>query len=262
MINRFKQKGIKTLFAVISILLFLVIWQLGVMFSTRLNGIIPTPVEVLTKFFVSFVEPIGKDRMLGHIAWSLIRVLPAYIGGSLLGIAAGITMGWYRPFEAILRPIYEVLRPIPPLAWIPIAIVWFGIGEGSKWFLITLASFMPITLSAYFGAKSVDPTLVKCSKMLGASDRQVFTSIVIPSSIPHIFAGLHSALAASWATVVAAEMIRSSEGVGWILISSMEINDITQGLAGMVGIGVTGFALATIMRGVEDKLCAWNKRGL
>src|SRR5699024_2925551 len=140
---------------------------------------------------------------------------------SVLGIVLGIMMGWYPIVNRILRPIYELIRPIPPIAWIPISIVWFGIGEGSKWFLIFLAAFVPITLNAYAGATTVDETLIKCSKMLGASSGQIFKTVVLPYSVPHIFTGLQVGLSASWATVVAAEMIRSTEGVGWIIISSM-----------------------------------------
>jgi NitT/TauT family transport system permease protein/sulfonate transport system permease protein len=189
-----------------------------------------------------------------------MRVLPFYIIGSVCGIVLGITMGWYKPVAAIFRPIYEVFRPIPPIAWIPIAIVWFGIGEGSKWFLIFLASFMNVTMNSYAGAKSVDPVLVGCSKMLGASDRKIFTSVVLPSSVPYIFAGLQVGLSSSWATVVAAEMIRSSEGVGWIIITSQETNNSVNTLVGVIAIGIVGFVLAIIMRGVEAKLCVWTKR--
>lgn len=245
--------------AAISIFVFLIVWQLGVMFSD-LKTVMPTPVIVLSKFFKSFFRPIGHHTMFGHMYWSLMRVVPFYALGSAAGIILGITMGWYRKVESIFRPIFEVIRPIPPIAWIPISIVWFGIGEGSKWFLIFLASFITITMNAYGGAKNVDDTLIKCAKMLGANDRQIFTSIVLPSSVPYIFAGLQVALASSWATVVAAEMIRSAEGVGWIIISSNDTNNTAQMLVGIVAIGIIGFTLATVMRGVEDKLCRWNKR--
>jgi NitT/TauT family transport system permease protein/sulfonate transport system permease protein len=245
--------------AVISIFVFLIIWQLSTMF-TSLGILMPSPLVSLAAFFRSFVEPIGPYPMYLHIYWSLMRVLPFYIIGSVCGIVLGITMGWYKPAAAIFRPIYEVFRPIPPIAWIPIAIVWFGIGEGSKWFLIFLASFMNVTMNSYAGAKSVDPVLVGCSKMLGASNRKIFTSVVLPSSVPYIFAGLQVGLSSSWATVVAAEMIRSSEGVGWIIITSQETNNSVNTLVGVIAIGIVGFVLAIIMRGVEAKLCVWTKR--
>lgn len=243
----------------VSIGTFLLIWHMGVS-GSDLSVVMPGPIPVIKGFLNSFVEPIGRHTMTVHILYSLMRVLPAYVVGSLTGIILGILMGWYPKVNDIVRPIYEIIRPIPPIAWIPISIVWFGIGEGSKWFLIFLAAFVPITLNAYAGAISVDATLIKCSKMLGASDRQVFSTVVLPYSVPNIFAGLQVGLSASWATVVAAEMIRSSEGVGWIIISSMDTNNVLQSLIGIAGIGIVGFVLAIIMRKMEDLLCAWNKR--
>jgi ABC-type nitrate/sulfonate/bicarbonate transport system, permease component len=189
-----------------------------------------------------------------------MRVIPAFIVGSALGIVLGILIGWFKDVNAIFRPIYELIRPIPPIAWIPISIVWFGIGEGSKWFLIFLAAIVPVLLNCISGAKSVDPLLVKCGEMLGADGKYIFRTIVLPYSVPYIFSGLQVALACSWATVVAAEMIRSTEGVGWIIISSMDTNDVTQSLVGIMGIGIVGFFLAVIMRKLEAKLCAWTIR--
>ena len=246
------------LYPAVSILVFLLIWHVGVT-QSRLAVVMPGPWKVLSSFIQSFVRPIGKHTMLLHILYSLMRVLPAYLAGSLAGVALGILMGWYPRVNDIFRPLYELIRPIPPIAWIPISIVWFGIGEGSKWFLIFLAAFVPITLNAYAGATTVDPTLIKCSRMMGASDRQIFTTVVLPYSVPNIFAGLQVGLSASWATVVAAEMIRSTEGVGWIIISSMDTNDVVQSMVGIVAIGVVGFILAVIMRRVEGVLCRWNK---
>lgn len=247
--------------AAISISVFLVVWQLMVMF-TPIGILMPSPIRSLQAFFLSFVVPIGPYTMPMHIAYSLMRVLPAYVVGSVIGIALGITMGWYRPVEAIFRPLFEFVRPIPPIAWIPISIVWFGIGEGSKWFLIFLAAFTNIVMNAYAGARSVDNTLVGCSKMLGANDQQIFTSVVLPASVPYIFAGLQAGLSSSWATVVAAEMIRSSEGVGWIIVMSQEMSNAELTLVGVIAIGIIGFILAILMREMEAKLCAWNKRGI
>ena len=257
------KKRTKKLFEIlfyplISILVFLIIWDIGVR-NSELSVVMPGPWEVIIQFLQSFISPIGRYTMPYHMLYSLMRVIPAYIGGSVLGIVLGIMMGWYPIVNRILRPIYELIRPIPPIAWIPISIVWFGIGEGSKWFLIFLAAFVPITLNAYAGATTVDETLIKCSKMLGASSGQIFKTVVLPYSVPHIFTGLQVWLSASWATVVAAEMIRSTEGVGWIIISSMDTNNVVQSLVGIVGIGVVGFILAVVMRKIEEVLCRWNR---
>ena len=216
---------------------------------------------MLDKTFESIIEPIGTHTIQGHVLWSLSRVLVGFAAGSLLGIVLGVTMGWYKPVEAFFRPLFEMIRPIPPIAWIPLAILWFGLGEMTKYFLIFLAVFCNVTMNAYSGAKSVDPELVGAAKMLGANDRQVFTSIVLPACVPHIFAGLQIGIGSGWATVVAAEMVRSSEGVGWVIVKGQDLNNPLQILVGIVGIGVIGYILAIVMRAIEAKLCVWSERG-
>lgn len=250
----------KTICAVISILVFLCLWQLVVSF-TKVGIVMAGPISVLAKCFSSMIEPIGTHTIEMHILWSLTRVMAGFVLGSAFGIVVGILMGWYKPAESFVRPLFELIRPIPPIAWIPLSIVWFGLGEPSKYFLIFLAALSNITMNAYAGVRSVDSTLIGAAKMLGASDRQVFTTIVLPSCVPHIFAGLQIAIGSAWATVVAAEMVRSSEGVGWVIIKGQDSNSTVQIMVGIVAIGVIGFILAVVMRAIEAKLCSWSMRG-
>lgn len=247
-----------TISAIVAITAFLLLWHIGTN-NTKLGILLPGPVAVLISFFRSFYTRIGPHMLWGHILWSLSRVMVAFIIASALGIILGLAMGWFEKVEAIARPLFEVIRPIPPIAWISLAVLWFGLGEIPKYFIIFMSAFSNITMNVYTGAKSVDPVLVGAAKMLGAKNRQIFTTIVIPSSIPYIFTGLQIAISSSWAAVVAAEMIRSTEGVGWLIISGMSINDTVQILVGIISIGVVGYLLATVMRRVEEGLCAWNK---
>lgn len=230
--------------------------------GTALGKILPDPITVLQKFFASFIEPIGTKTMTLHILTSLRRMLLPYIVACASGILLGVMMGWYKPLEAIVKPYIELIRPIPPIAWIPISIAWFGFAEMSKYFLIFLACFPTITINTYAGVKSVDGTIVRAAKMLGAKDHQLFTTVVMPSTVPYIFAGLQVAIGSSWATIVAAEMIRSSEGVGWLIISGQESSNMPQVLVGIVAIALTGLVLISVMRLLEAKLCAWNERGM
>lgn len=250
----------KTACAAISIFVFLCIWQLAVSF-TKAGMVLAGPIETLIAFFRAIVVPIGTHTVEGHILWSLSRVLIGFALGSLAGIVLGILMGWFRPVSALFRPIFELLRPIPPIAWIPLSIVWFGLGEASKYFLILYSAFCAVTMNAYSGVRSVDTELMGAARMLGANNRQVFTSIVLPSCVPHIFAGLQIAVGTSWATVVAAEMVRSSEGVGWVIIRGQDSNSTVQILVGIVAIGIVGYLLAVTMRAVEARLCRWSVRG-
>lgn len=247
--------------AMVSIIGFLVLWQILVTF-TSLSSIMPGPMAVVQKLLLSCTHPIGKYTIFGHIAWSLSRSLTGFLLGSVLGILIGLLMGRYRLFEAIVRPFTEMVRPIPPIAWISMAILWLGLGEPMKYFIIFIAVFNNMTINVYMGYKSVDQELVGVSQMLGAAESQVFRTVILPATIPYIFAGAHIGLATSWAAVVAAEMVRSSEGVGWMVVAGMDINDIPQILVGVMAIGLVGLLLATLMRLLEAKLCEWNVRGV
>ena len=263
MVKRFHEKAgkyQKTICAAISIFVFLCVWQMAVVF-TKAGLVLAGPVETLGAFFTAVFKPIGTHTIEGHILWSLSRVMIGFALGSFTGTVLGILMGWYRPVSALFRPIFELIRPIPPIAWIPLSIVWFGLGESSKYFLIFYSAFCAVTMNAFSGVRSVDPELMGAARMLGANNRQVFTSIVLPSCVPHIFAGLQMAIGTSWATVVAAEMVRSSEGVCGVIEKRQDSNGTVQILVGIVAIGIVGYILAVAMRAIEARLCRWSVRG-
>lgn len=259
-ITKIKNNQENIFWAIVAFLLIIVLWQ-SVSAFTSAKDTLPGPSKVFQEFIKSFYTPIGLYTLSGHIGWSLYRVLVGFSIASVCGIILGLSMGWSKLIDAIFKPVFELLRPIPAIAWIPLAILWFGIGESTKYFIIFVSAFVNVTLNAYAGAKRVDPVLMGVAKMLGAKDRQVFTKIVLPSSVPQIFAGLQLALSTCWMAVLAAEMVRSSEGTGWIIIMGMETGNTTQILVGIISIAIVGLLLATIMRGVERKLCSWNIRG-
>lgn len=258
--NKIPERIIDAIAACISISLFLLFW-LWATKMTSAGDLIPGPTEVLLAVFQGIIGTVGKYSIIAHAGYSLFRVMIGFTIGAFAGIILGVLMGWYKMAEAIFQPLFRIIRPIPPIAWIPISIIWFGLGESAKIFLIFLASFANTTLNSWAGAKNVDTTVVNAAKMLGASERQIFFEIVLPSSVPNIFAGLQVALSSSWATVLAAEMVRSSEGLGWMIVAGMNNNDMVQIMSGIVMIGVVGFILAIIMRKAEEVLCRWNKSG-
>ena len=198
--------------------------------------------------------------MLVHIGVSLYRVGVAFFFATIAGIALGVSMGYSKTVEAIIKPIFEFIRPIPPLAWIPMSILWFGLGDQSKFFIIFLGCFCFITVNTYDGTKNVDSVLLGAARMLGASERQVFFRVVLPSSIPYIFAGLQIAITAGWSAVVGAEMVRSDEGVGWLIVMGMTNGNTVQIMVGMLAIGLVGYVLATAMAKLEGRLCIWNQQ--
>lgn len=250
-----------SLYAVFGFIFVLVLWQ-SIHMAIPNKMLLPAPLEVISAFLRSFYEPIGKLTLPTHVAFSLYRVIVGLGIAALSGITLGLIMARSRTTEAVVMPLFELLRPIPPLAWIPMGIIWFGIGERTKFFIIFVATFTTITLNAYRGARDVDPMLIGAARMLGANERKIFFTIVLPSSVPQIFAGLQVALSTGWMAVLAAEMVRSNDGAGWIIIRGMEVANTVQILVGMIGIGIVGFLLATSMRLVERWLCAWNIQGV
>ena len=251
----------KILYPVIAFAALIGLWALAVATSNSQIDF-PSPVEVIRLFAHMVTNKVGNYYTLfGHVLFSLSRVLVGFSLAAVLGIILGLTMGWFKYVRAIFMPIFNLLRPIAPLAWIPLAILWFGIGEEYKYFLIFIAAFVPFTLNAFAGAVHVDKQLIGAARMLGASNTQVFFQIVVPSAVPSIFSGAQVSLSNSWMTMLAAEMVRSSEGVGWIIIAGQSVNNMTQMLAGMLAIGIVGLLLATGMRLLEERCLRWNRQG-
>ncbi|MEG0750716.1 MAG: ABC transporter permease [Oscillospiraceae bacterium] len=257
----FRSEGSQTfLWALSAYAIFLIVWQLAVTF-TDLRLTFSTPAEVIVRFVRSFYVPIGKQVLPVHVLISFSRVMVGYLVGSVIGVLLGLIMGYSKVGKAIINPIFELFRPIPTIAWIPLAIMWFGVGELPKYFITFMSTFFTVTINTYAGTRSVDPVLLGAAKMLGANKRQMFLKVIFPSCVPHIFAGLQVSLSTSWMSVMAAEMVSSVAGVGWVIIMGQYNADTTQILVGMFAIGITGLLLSTLMEFVERRLCAWNIRG-
>lgn len=248
----------RLVWAIIAIACLLVIWYLA---STRSeNGFFPDPVTVFKRLMHACVEPIGPMTIWRHVLYSLSRVGVGVVVGCISGTILGLCMGMNGDVAAFVSPIFNIIRPIPTVAWIPLSIMWFGLGETTKYFLIFISSFTGCTIQAFSGVKSVDPTLVGAARMLGAKEVRVFKTIILPSCVPDICLGVQQALSSGWATVVAAEMVRSSEGVGWLIVAGQNNLDMEQILVGIVVIGCFGAIITTIASMIESKLCRWNHR--
>lgn len=251
------EKTEKTIYTIIAIAAFFLTWSFITTF-TAARETTPGPLQVLKLLLSSITEPIGKYTLYGHLYFSLRRVIIGYSAATVLGIIVGIAMGTSRYAQAIIKPIFEMLRPIPPIAWIPLIILWFGVGELPKYAIIFIGSFTNVTLNAYTGAQRVDSTLVGCARMLGTSERDIFLRVILPSCMPQIFAGMQVALSTAWMAVLAAEMVGAQEGCGWLILRGSDTTNIPLVLVGMVVIGLVGLFLATVMRAAERKVCSWN----
>lgn len=241
----------------IGVLLF--VWYMA---SGQNIKIFPTPVIVMEKIWELLFHPISGSTLLGHMWTSMLRVFIALGFAIAIGIPFGVLIGWSQTFRATFGAIFECIRPIPVLAWIPLVVMWFGIGEKAKIIMIFIGSFMPIVVNSYTGIKMVSPLYIDVGKMFNATtQKQLLTKIVLPAALPTIFAGIRNATSVAWMVVLAAEMLAAKSGLGFLICRGMEVFDISLVMAGMVSVGIAGVLLSLVTNFVERRICPWN-RGL
>lgn len=217
---------------------------------------LPSPGDVAVKY----VELFSDGSLIPNIAASLTRVLIGFAIGSGLAIPLGFLMGWYATARALLEPWTNFFRMIPPLAIIPLAIVLMGIGEVPKIFVITLAAFLVAIVATFQGVLNVDRTLINAGRVLGAGDMTIFRRIVVPDSIPFIMVGLRQGLGASWATLVAAELIAAQAGLGYMMQQAQTFYDLPTIFVGLITIGVLGLIMDRLLLYTDKHLTSWQER--
>jgi len=213
------------------------------------SPIIPTPWQVA----LGIGELASQGLLIDHVAASLGRVAGGYGVAAVLGIPLGIAMGWFPALFAALNPVIQLLRPISPIAWIPLAILWFGIGDLSPIFLIFLASFFPIVVNATAGVHTIERHYIRAAANFGVRGLRLLRLVILPAALPHIIVGMRISLGVAWLVVVAAEMIALTSGLGFLIMDSRNAgNRYDLVVAGMVLIGVTGLLLDGLMRRLEQ----------
>lgn len=242
-------------------LCLVVVWQ-----GLCSSGILPTvkapsPLEILNGLWALCVTGMPPGNLLlPHVWYSLVRVAWGYGAAILLAIPLGLAIGWSPRVRYFIDAPLELLRPIPPLAWIPISILWFGIGTSSAAFIIFLGAFFPILLSTIAGVKSIDPILMDAAKTLNAGRRTTFFKVLIPATVPAMFTGMRVGIGIAWMTLVAAEFtgVREGYGLGYMLMTARDIQRPDMIVAGMLVIGLIGFCADTGLRQLQNRLVAWQ----
>ena len=238
---------------VLSTLIFLVVWCL----AARYTDLLPSFFETLGALFEMLFRPSTKVTLLQHVWASLCRVLAAYGLAIATGVLLGVAFGRSRRFHDYCFPIFELLRPIPPIAWIPLVIMWLGIGESSKIAVCFIGAVVPILLNTYFGVSALDSTFLKSAKVLGAGRWSTLVEVVLPGALPSILTGMKVALSSGWVCVIAAEMIAAKEGLGYLIIRSMESGDMVHILVAMIFIGSINFLFSWLFSKLERVVCPW-----
>ena len=220
---------------------------------------LPAPGQVLNKL-LTIASPQGfMDATLWqHLAASLGRIVVALLAATLIGIPVGIAMGLSPTVRGILDPLIELYRPVPPLAYLPLMVIWFGIGETSKILLIYLAIFAPVAMSALAGVKSAQQVRIRAARSLGASRAQVLWLVILPGALPEILTGLRIGLGVGWSTLVAAELIAATRGLGFMVQSAGEFLATDVVLAGIAVIAIIAFSLELGLRALQRRLTPWH----
>ena len=239
---------------------FLAIWT-GLSVSGLVPRLfLPTPLEVLDRFVDLLDRRFAGATLPGHLAASFQRFAYGFLLAALIGIPLGLLMGWFQILDEIVSPIFDGLRFIAPIAWVPFAALWFGTGIGGPIMIIFAGAFPPCVINAYRGAKFVDPRLIEAANMLGTPNRRVITEVLLPASIPSIISGLRVSAGLGWQSLVGAELIVASTGVGYMMVQGQANVSTTTVMAGMVAIGLVGLALDTALRLAERIIL--RRRGL
>lgn len=245
----------------LSVLTFFSVWQLivttGIVPDTMLAG----PIQVI-KLFIYKLNHVNPDgATLGFDAWiSMREAVIAYVLALVVGLPLGLLMGWFTTVRGLVRPIFELIRPIPPIAWIPLCIFWFGIGLWGKVYIIWIAGIVPCVINAFAGVQTTNPTLINMARTYGASDWQIFRQICIPSALPMVFSALQIALAYCWVNLVAAELLAANAGLGFLITMGGRLALPDMVVLGMVCVGLTGAIIGFGIDRVERRLLAGIRR--
>jgi ABC-type nitrate/sulfonate/bicarbonate transport system permease component len=220
-----------------------------------------SPIQIFQLFLVKWTEVNPDGALLSQHIWTSVQeAFTGYLLALLVGIPLGLAMGWFVVVEGLSRPIFEMIRPIPPVAWIPLVIFWFGIGISGKIFIIWIGGIVPCVINSYEGVRMTNPTLIQMARTYGATDWQIFKQICIPSALPMVFGALQIALACCWTNLVAAELLAADVGLGFLITMGRKLALPDMVLLGMIMIGLTGVVIGVAINYFEKRLLAGIRR--
>ena len=244
---------------VMTIIIFFGLWQFvadqGIVDSRTL----PSPAKIYETFLAKLTKKAPDGNLLSaNILASLQVSLFGFFSAVIIGVPLGLLMGWYKILDKTLTPIFEIIRPIPPIAWIPIVVVWMGVGLSAKVLIIFFSAFVPCVINSYTGIQLTNKTFINVSQTFGASNFTTFIKVGIPSSLPMVMTGIKIALGNSWSTLVAAEMLAASAGLGFMIQMGRQFARADVVALGMVLIGVLGAILSFLFSSLEKYLLRWK----
>jgi ABC-type nitrate/sulfonate/bicarbonate transport system permease component len=235
-----------------------VLWQaVSTIWLPRVDPHLALLMPPPTTIAITAASLIGSGELLYHLLASLRREGMAFLF-SLTAVPIGIAMGWSRIVHAQLDPVIEVLRPIPPLAWIPLSILWFGIGDQQNEFIIFLGMFFPILINTIDGVRNVERNLIRAARSLGAREHNVLTRVVLQAALPRIVTGVRIGLGVGWMALVAAELVGASSGLGFLINDARSVLRTDIIVVGMLTIGIMGLVIDMTLRIATRQLMPWS----
>ncbi len=256
--ERFARKNIiYRVLPLVSVIVLVLAW---IIFSASTGGVIfPGPASVVGRIIRTFEIPIAGMTIIGHTLISLKRVLIGLLVSSVSGIIIGILVGSNRCLKATIGSFLEIFRPIPPIAWIPIMIMWFGIGELPKVLLIVLGSFFPVMLNTASGISLVSKINLDVGQIFGGSRLSILKEIILPTALPAVFSGIRTSVSCGWTVVLAAEMMGAQQGLGLLVMKGWGINDMALVLGAVIIIALIGAMFSYLLKKAERLLMPWNR---
>ncbi|NPV86699.1 MAG: ABC transporter permease [Anaerolineae bacterium] len=242
------NRTLRILLPYLTLVFVLALWQLVASLGWFLPALFPSPVDV----WHATVEMWQSGSLFKHVSASLMRVFLGYLLSVLVAVPFGFILGQYRLLHDALTPLVQILRPISPIAWIPLAILWFGIGNKPAIFIIFITVFFPTLLTSAAAVRNIDPLIIKSAVNLGARNRDILVKVVLPATFPSIVIGLRVTLGIAWMIIVAAEMVGMQSGLGFMILDARNFLRIDRVVSGMVIVGLIGFILDRGMVFVEN----------
>ena len=245
-------------YGVAGMLLFLGVWSLLSLSGAVPRQFLPPPYDVASRFVELLSTPFAGATLLQHLTSSVLRFTYGFLLGAVIGVPLGLLMGWFRILDEIVSPVFDALRFIAPIAWVPFAALWFGTGIGGPILIIFAGAFPPCLINSYRGARFVSRPLIEAAQMLGTRNLQIIVEVLLPASTASIVAGLRISAGLGWQSLIGAELIVASAGVGFMMAQAQLDAATATVMNAMVAIGLVGLLIDTALRWME---AAVRRRG-
>lgn len=254
---KFIHSHLSLFLSLLSVLSILALWFAVTLLNIIPELFLPSPIAVWQKFVEVSQQGFMKATLWQHLAESISRVLSALVAAILIGVPVGLWMGLNQWVRAWLDPLVELLRPIPPLAYLPLLVIWFGIGETTKILLIFFSILAPIIISTTHGVISHQQNRERAARSLGATRLQVLKYVILPTALPHILTGIRIGLGVGWSTLVAAELVAADRGIGFMVQSAAQFLITDTVILGIIVIAVVAVSFEIFLRWLQNQLAPW-----